>query len=87
MSARYLRNEEFIAITKHNSEPNANDVNERLSELGPAHCDNDSLIIAGGCSGLETLTDLVTQNSLGTVTAALQVQGGGVLMYLILMTL
>ena len=40
-------------------------------------CDNDSLIIAGGCSGFETLTDLVTQNSLGTLTAALQVQRGG----------
>ena len=58
-AARYLRNEEQIAITKLNSEPNANGVNEGLSELGPAHCDNDSLIIAGGCNGFETLTNLV----------------------------
>ena len=80
---RYLRNEEQIANTKHNSEPIANDIQERLSELGSVPCDNDSLIIAGGCSGFETLTNLVNQDSLGTITAALQVQGGGgVLMYL-----
>ena len=79
---RYLHNEERIANTKHSSEPITNDVKERLSELGSVPCDNDSLIIAGGCSGFETLTDLVNQDSLGTVTAALQVQGGGVLGYL-----
>ena len=39
-------------------------------------CENDSLIIAGGCSGFEPLTNLVNQDSLGTITAALQVQGG-----------
>ena len=49
-------------------------VNEGLSKLGSVPCVNDSLIIAGGCSaGFETLTNL---DSLGTVTAALQVQEG-----------
>ena len=55
----------------------ASDVKECLSEPGAAPCDNDYLIIAGGCSGFEHNTDLVTQNSLGIVTAALQMQGGG----------
>ena len=49
-------------------------VNEGLSKLGSVPCVNDSLIIAGGCSaGFKTLTNL---DSLGTVTAALQVQEG-----------
>ena len=52
------------------------DAKENLSELGSSPCDNNSLIIAGGCSGFEHNTDLVTQNSLGIVTAALQMQGG-----------
>ena len=78
---RYLRNEERIAntmtiSTEHSSKTVANDINERLSELGSVPCDNESLIIAGGCSGFEPLTNLVNQDSLGTVTAALQVQGG-----------
>ena len=37
----------------------------------------NSLIIAGGCSGFEPNADLVTQFSIGTVTAALQLQWGG----------
>ena len=69
--------EERIASTKLTSNIITNNIKERLSEPGSVPCDNDSLIIAGGCSGFETLTDLVTQNSLGTLTAALQVQGGG----------
>ena len=74
---RYLRNEERIASTKLISKIITNDIKERLSEPGSVPCDNDSLIIAGGCSGFETLTDLVNPNSLGTVTATLQVQRGG----------
>ena len=75
-------NEERIAntttiSTEHSSKTVTNDINERLSELGSVPCDNDSLIIASGCSGFEPLTDFVNQDSLGTVTAALQVQGGG----------
>ena len=42
-----------------------NDINEKVSELGPVPCDNDSSIIASGCSGFEPLFDLVTQNGLG----------------------
>ena len=85
---RYLRNEQRIANTttlnaEHSSKTVTNDINERVSELGSVPCDNDSLIIAGGCSGFEPLTNLVNQNSLGNVTAALQVQGG-VLMYLMI---
>ena len=38
----------------------------------------NSLIIAGGCSGFEPNADLVTQFSIGTVTAALQLQQGGI---------
>ena len=75
-------------ITKHSSKPITNDIKERLSELGSVPCDNDSLIIAGGCSGFETLADMVNYDSLGTVTAALQVQGeGGVLVYLLIIML
>ena len=79
---RYLRNEERIANTttvntEHSSKTVTNDINERLSELGSVPCANDSLIIAGVCSGFEPLTNLVNQESLGTLTAALQVQGGG----------
>ena len=53
-----------------------NDINERVSELGPVSRDNDSPIIASGCSGFEPLTHLVTQNGLENLTAALQGQGG-----------
>ena len=77
----YLCNEERIAntttiSTEHSSKTVINDINERLSELGSVPCDNESLIIASGCSGFEPLTNFVNQDSLGTVTAALQVQGG-----------
>ena len=71
-------------ITKHSSKPITNDIKERLSEPGSVPCDNDFLIIDCGCSGFETLTDLVNPNGLGNLTAMLQVQGGGVLMYLML---
>ena len=74
---RYIRNEERIAETQRVNKDIASDVKETLSEPGPASSDNQSLIIAGGCSGFEHNTDLVTQNSLGIVTAALQMQGGG----------
>ena len=44
------------------------------SELGPVPHDNDSFIMAGGCSGFElTFNNLVNQNSFGSVTSALQV--------------
>ena len=74
---RYIRNENQIAntmilSTKHDSNIGINDINERVSEQGLVPFDNDSLIIAGGCSSVEPLTNLVNQNSLGNVTAALQ---------------
>ena len=56
----------------------ASDVKENLYKPDSAPCDNDSLIIAGGCSGFEHNTDLVTQNSLGILTAALQMQSEGI---------
>ena len=76
-----MGNEEQIANTmtlnaEYSSKTVANDINERLSELGSVPCDNDSPIIAGVCSGFEPLTNFVNQDSLGTVTAALQVQRG-----------
>ena len=71
-------NEERIANTKHISNNIAGDIQDSLSEPGSAPCDNESLIIAGGCSGFENNTDLVTQTSLGIVTAALQMQGGDI---------
>ena len=62
----------------------ASNAKQRLSDLESSPRDNNSLIIAGGCSGFELNTDLITQNSLGIVTAALQMQRG-VSMYLIKM--
>ena len=72
---RYIRNEERIANAKCNNI--ASDIKYSLSTPGSVPCDNESLIIAGGCSGFENNTDLVTQTSLGIITAALQMQGGG----------
>ena len=64
----------------------ADNAKQRLSESDPPPCDNNSLITVGGCSGFEPNTDLITQPSIGTVTAALQLQwGGGGLIYLITM--
>ena len=60
----------------------ASNARENLPKLGSSPCENKSLnnspIIAGGCSGFEHNTDLVTQASLGLVTAALQMQRGGI---------
>ena len=56
----YIRNEEPIANTRHVSNVTASDVKESLSEPGSAPSDNESTIIAGGCSGFENNTDLVT---------------------------
>ena len=56
----------------------ASNAKQRLSKSDPSLCDNNSLIIAGGCSGFEPNTKLITQNRIGTVTAALQMQRGGI---------
>ena len=61
---------------EYSNYPVANDINERLSEPGLVPSDNDSLIIASGCSGFEPITNLVNQNGFEDLTAALQVQGG-----------
>ena len=74
---RYIKNEEQIANTIGVNNIIASDIKESLSEPGSAPCDNNSLIIAGGCSGFKHNTDLVTQNSLGILTATLQMQRGG----------
>ena len=81
---RYIRNEERIAETTCVNKIIASIAKVNLSELDSSPCDNNSLIIAGGCSGFKHNTDLVTQSSLGIVTAALQMQGG-VFMYLMIM--
>ena len=75
---RYIRNEEHIAETIRVNKIITSDAKEILFELGSLPCDNNSLIIAGGCSGFEHNTDLVTQISLGIVTAAFQMQRGGI---------
>ena len=54
----------------------ASNAKQRLSQSDPSPCDNNSIIIAGGCSGYNSNTDLITQVSTGTVTAALQLQQG-----------
>ena len=56
----------------------ASNAKQRLPESGSSPRDNNSVIIAGGCSGFEPNTDLITQPSIGTVTAALQLQRGGI---------
>ena len=75
---RYIQNEKRIVDTQRVNKDTASDVKESLSEPGPASSDTQSLTIASGCSGFEDNTDLVTQNSFGIVTAALQMQGGGI---------
>ena len=60
---------------------------QRLSQSDPSPCDNNSIIIAGGCSGYNSSTGLITQASTGTVTAALQLQKGGVTNQLIMISL
>ena len=74
---RYIRNEEQIANAQRISNNITSDLKDSLSKPGSVPCDNESLIIAGGCSGFENNTDLITQTSLGIITAALQMQGGG----------
>ena len=41
---RYLRNEQRIANAERSSNTVTNDINERVSELGPVPSDNDSLL-------------------------------------------
>ena len=74
---RYIRNEERMAEMTRVNNIIASNAKQRLSKSDPSLCDNNSLIIAGGCSGFEPNTKLITQNSIGTVTAALQMQRGG----------
>ena len=74
---RYIRNEELIAETTHVNKLIASSAKEYVSKPDPSPCDNDPIIIPGRCSGFEPNTDLITQNSLEIVTAALQMQGGG----------
>ena len=56
----------------------ASNAKQRLSQSDPSPRDNNSMIIAGGCSGFEPNTKSSTQDSIGTVTAALQMQRGGI---------
>ena len=46
----------------------ASNAKQRLSESDHSPCDNNSVIIAGGCSGFEPNTDLITQPSIRIVT-------------------
>ena len=65
----------------------ANNAKQRLSQSGPSPGDNNSIIIAGGCSGYNINTGLITQASTGTITAALQLQQGGLTNLLIVTSL
>ena len=56
----------------------ASNTKQRLSESDPSHRDNNSVIIAGRCSGFKPNIDLITQPSIGIITAALQLQQGGI---------
>ena len=47
---RYIQNEERIAETTCVNKIIASNAKEKLSELNSSPCDNNSLIIAGGCS-------------------------------------
>ena len=49
----------------------ASNAKQRLSQSDPSPRDNNSMIIAGRCSGFEPNTDLINHPSIGTVTAAL----------------
>ena len=79
---RFIRNAIPITGIIRVNDIAASDVRQSLSVPGATSCDNNPLMIAGKCSGFDT--DLVTQTS-GVVIATLQMQGGGGLMYLILM--
>ena len=72
---RFIRGEAPIKDIIRVNDITTSDIKESLSEPGAAPCDNDSLIIAGRCSGFDN-TDLVIQSN-GVVNAALQMQGGG----------
>ena len=52
----------------------ASNSKQRLSQSGPLPSDNNSVIIAGGCSGYNNSTDVIDHTSTETVTAALQLQ-------------
>ena len=66
---RLIQNDERIAETACVNNIIAK---QRLSESDSSPRDNNSVMIAGGCSGFEPNTDLITQPSIGIVTAALQ---------------
>ena len=72
---RYVRNENrIVSASLNNSESRSvlitNDINEVVSELGNIVSDQLSPIVAGGRSGLGTLTDLGNPIGLGNLTAA-----------------
>ena len=78
---RYIRNENRIAntmvlSTEHDINIVIHDINERVSELRLVPSDNNPPIMASGHSGWEILTDLVTQNGFGNLTATPQAQRG-----------
>ena len=47
---------------------------QKLSQSGPLPSDNNSVIIAGGCSGYDNSTDMISHTSTETVTATVQLQ-------------
>ena len=71
---RLIQNEERMAETARVNNVIANNAKQRLSQSGPSPGDNNFIIIAGGCSGYDNNTDLITQAGTGTVTATLQLQ-------------
>ena len=60
---RLIRNEERMAETTRVNKIIASNARQRLSDSDSSPRDNNSLIIAGGCSGFEPNTKLTTQDS------------------------
>ena len=75
---RLIRNELHMVEMAPVTGTIASNANLKLPEAESSPIDNDSAIIAGGCSGFEPNTDLIIQPSIGIVTAALQLQRGGI---------
>ena len=71
---RFIRNEERMAETARINSVIASNSKQKLSQSGPLPSDNNSVIIAGGCSGYDNSTDVISHISTETVTAALQLQ-------------
>ena len=69
-----IRNEEQMVETARINSVIASNSKQKLSQSGPLPSDNNLVIIADGCSGYDHNTEVTNHTSIGTVTAALQLQ-------------